>query len=225
MYLLAIKNLITQVVVMSAFPFLIAVSGKLGTGKDYVTNNILVPLLQNMNSKLKYCKMALADQIKINLVSRAQAMGKTEPTIEQCLSGHKSSNLRKLLQQEGTEHGRDIYGESIWINTIENTIRVRQFRGDNLDVVIITDARFPDEVRWIERKGGIVIRLNAPKRNNERLIHESGGDPEIMNAIANHSSETALDSYPFFKIFDNDPDAPYLYEPIRNTLFDKLVSR
>jgi hypothetical protein len=59
---------------------------------------------------------------------------------------------------------------------------------------IITDVRFPNEVKAIEDRGGIVIRVNRDsiKSNDE------------------HPSETALDHYPFKYLIRNNYDLPLL---------------
>ena len=61
------------------FPLIIAVSGKIGSGKDYIVTNMLSSIIDGIVSK-----MAFADHIKINVCSQ-------EPDIDlkQCLEGDK----------------------------------------------------------------------------------------------------------------------------------------
>lgn len=179
-------------------PLVVAVSGKLGSGKDYIMENYLLPSLRELGLN-HITRMAFADQIKINVASRYGV------DITKCLSGDKSPELRRMLQIEGTEEGRDKYGDNIWTDTMENWITLRAMR-DNIDVVLITDCRFPNEASWVEQKGGLLIRINAPKRNNQRLDHECHGDMTVRNSIESHSSETALDTYNFTYVVDNDPE-------------------
>lgn len=176
---------------------LIAVSGKLGSGKDYIAENILCPLL---GPDVAISRMAFADQIKVNVASRNDNV-----QLEQCLVGNKSPELRRLLQLEGTESGRDLYGPDIWVKTLETWIKLRKIRGDRLDVVLVTDCRFPNEAQWILDNGGLLIRTLAPQRNEFALQQESGGNPEIYANIATHRSETALDGFNFQYVVHNDP--------------------
>lgn len=178
---------------------IVAVSGKLGSGKDYIMEHYLLPILKAQGLCNNATRMAFADHVKINVASRCDI------DIEKCLSGNKSPELRRMLQIEGTEHGRDKYGENIWVNTMENWVKLRSIR-DNIDVVLITDCRFPNEAKWIQSKGGLLIRVNAPKRNSLRLDYESGLDKVARNNIESHRSETALDDYNFTHIVDNDPE-------------------
>lgn len=179
---------------MTDLPLLIAVSGKLGSGKDYVIENFILPLIQG-----HVVRMAFADQIKVTVASRSGI------PVESCLQGDKSMELRRMLQIEGTEEGRDKYGPDIWVQTMENWIKLRKIRGEKIDAVLITDCRFENEAAWIERNGGLLIRVNAPSRNYAALVQESGGNPDAYKAIAEHISETALDSYQFTHVIDNEP--------------------
>jgi hypothetical protein len=172
----------------------IAVSGKIGSGKDYITENYLAPLL---DLTLHVSKMAFADQIKINIAS------KEDRSIETILTESKTPEIRLKMQHEGTEQGRDKYGPDIWVRTLENWVRLRVCRGDQLDVVFITDCRFPNEAEWVERHGGLLIRVDAPDRNLKAIMQEANRDPLLAESIKSHLSETALDAYPFKYTIDN----------------------
>jgi hypothetical protein len=176
-------------------PLLIAVSGKLGSGKDYIAEHFLLPMIKGTVSK-----MAFADQIKINVASQ-------EPDIDliQCLQGNKNAELRRKLQIAGTEKGRDIYGPDIWVTTLENWIRLRQLRDGAPDVVLVTDCRFLNEAKWIEDNNGLLIRVEAPSRNEFALRQESKGDQDTYNSIKDHPSETALDNFAFLYRINNEP--------------------
>lgn len=175
-------------------PLLIAVSGKLGSGKDYIAENLLLPLISTTVSK-----MAFADHIKINVASQDPNV-----SLRQCLEGAKSTELRRKLQIAGTENGRGLYGPDIWVSTLENWIRLRRLRDKTPDVVLVTDCRFPNEAKWIEDNGGLLIRVHAPLRNEFALKRESNGC--TYTAIKEHISETALDEYPFKYTVSNDPE-------------------
>jgi hypothetical protein len=176
------------------FPLLIAVSGKLGSGKDYVIEHFIMTHIVG-----SVTRMAFADQIKVNVASRYNV------ELIHCLEGQKSAELRKMLQIAGTEDGRDLYGPDIWINTLENWINLRQIRGDKLEVVLVTDCRFQNEAEWVEQHNGLLIRVNAPNRNQQALSQEANGCQKTYDSISQHASETALDSYPFKYVIQNDP--------------------
>lgn len=101
--------------------------------------------------------------------------------------GYKSSEwaeeIRTLLQRMGTEVGRNILGENIWVDAIFND--PTNFRKN----LVVSDVRFPNEADYIyERYDGIVIRIN---RNN-------------VGPINNHSSDNYVDQLDAAWDIDND---------------------
>lgn len=87
---------------------------------------------------------------------------------------------REFMQFFGTDIMRKMY-EPIWLR---NTIK--RIKTEKSELAIIADVRFENEVKGIEKAGGETLRLT-------RIIHED-----------NHSSEIALDNYPFTKIIENN---------------------
>ena len=70
---------------------------------------------------------------------------------------------RYVLQQWGTEVGRRAFHDDIWIASIENKLRTAK------DDIVISDCRFPNELKSITNAGGITIRVSR------------GPDPEWSN--------------------------------------------
>jgi len=91
--------------------------------------------------------------------------------------------VRRTLQRLGTEAGRGVLGDGIWVDTAMRHARKLGGR------VAFTDCRFPNEADAIRDAGGQVIRVNRPAFPDD-------GDP--------HPSETALDRYPFDDLVLND---------------------
>ena len=60
---------------------------------------------------------------------------------------------RWVLQQWGTEVGRRAFHDDTWIASIENRLRTVK------DDIVISDCRFPNELKSIKRAGGITIRV------------------------------------------------------------------
>lgn len=195
-------------------PLIIAVSGKLGTGKDYLIDHLLLPKLRARGIS----RMAFADHIKINVASQEGI------PLEDLLIGDKTPANRKKLQIAGTEHGRDRYGEDIWVDTLANWIKLRAMREENLDVVLISDCRFPNEARFVESNGGLLIRIEAQNRNHNRLKEESKGDQLLYESISLHASEVSLDSYRFSHVVQNDyTDVNTVPQQIDNILHNHLA--
>lgn len=173
---------------------LIGISGKMGSGKDYVCQNLINPLMNKYNKRC--LQVSFADQIKVNVMTKYDV-----PFCDVYLD--KTNETRTLLQQEGTERGRDIFGKDIWIKYLHNWISVYKSRG--IHSFVCPDVRFKNELEYIKSQGGIVIRINAPKRNLQRLEQESGGDKNIKHILQSHISECDLDNYNDFDlVIDND---------------------
>lgn len=83
------------------------------------------------------------------------------------------------MHKIGTEEGRDVYGENIWIKITETWIETVNLRG--ITRFIIPDVRFQNEVDWIKSLGGKVIKIQALYK--ERLHEESDGNQEEINKI------------------------------------------
>lgn len=162
---------------------IIALSGKLGSGKDFIYNQYLKPM--------GYHRWALADHFKIWIVGCGRA------TYEEVFQT-KPPHVRHLLQQEGTENGRNIFGKDIWLD-VAFAWMTHLGQTWNIENFCITDVRFPNEVEYVQRHHGKVFRIIAPMRE-----HLSGATKEARN----HISETALDDYPlntYDALLYNDP--------------------
>lgn len=102
-------------------------------------------------------------------------------------------DVRRLLQRLGTEAGRDILGEDIWVDTALNRIE------PGVPGVVFTDVRFPNEADRIKGSGGQVIRIVRP-----------GVGP--VNA---HASDNSLEDYVFDAILYNDDSLESLYDKVK----------
>jgi len=60
---------------------------------------------------------------------------------------------RWVLQQWGTEVGRRAFHDDIWIASVENKLR------NIKDNIVLSDARFPNELKAVKRANGITIRV------------------------------------------------------------------
>ena len=120
---------------------------------------------------------------------------------------------RKLLQLIGTEAGRQIIHPNIWVNALfadysDGSVEDlgEKLKLKHLSNWIITDVRFPNEVKAIEDKGGTVIRI-------ERTPRSYGTEFKIE-----HSSETALDDYDFDYVINNNGSISDLIDKVRQIL-------
>jgi hypothetical protein len=152
---------------------LVGLSGYAQSGKDSV-GAILV-------KEYGFTRYAFADALK-EIVYRLNPLvenagGGPAIRMQDVVDGYgwevakKSPEVRRLLQVMGTEAGRQVLGDNIWVDTVLNKV------GD--DNVVITDCRFPNEAQAVQARSGVVIRVERPG----------------VAAVNAHASETALDSW------------------------------
>lgn len=89
--------------------------------------------------------------------------------------------VRRLLQVLGTEVGRKLINEDVWVWLLFNKINTDER-------IVIPDVRFPNEAKMIEQQGGDVWRIN---RHNHHAVND-------------HISERALDNHMFKRVVYND---------------------
>ena len=139
---------------------------------------------------------------------------------------------RVLLQQLGTECGRGIIHNDIWVNATMSEYEEK-------DNWLITDCRFINEAKIVTIKGGMSIRVNRPIHSRfpelwDKFFHltHSVGDLDEKNFLIwlksqdlamwnklTHESETALDNYKdFTHIINNDGTFENLIEKVRGIL-------
>lgn len=172
---------------------LYAFNGQIGSGKNYVAQHIFWPLLDNKPTLI----VAFADHFKVEMIVK-------EGYERSKVFGTKDEHTRKGLLRRGTEKGRNVYGDDIWINHLHEWMVEYNNRG--IERFIISDLRFENEFEYVKSMGGECIRIIAPKRHQEGLIKERGeGNDSDYNHIA-ETSYDALESANWDLIINNDPE-------------------
>jgi len=129
---------------------------------------------------------------------------------------------RWVLQYWGTEVCRNGFHDDIWISALENKLR------NSKDDVVISDCRFPNEIKSIRDAGGIVIRVKrGPEPDWYRDAADmNAGDHCINWALASnrmrqlgiHASETAWVGTKFDHVLENDSSIDNLYAQVRSLI-------
>lgn len=133
---------------------------------------------------------------------------------------------RLMLQLWGTEVCRNGFHDDIWIASVENKMRKT---GDD---IVISDVRFPNEIKAIKQAGGKVVRVVRgadPEWYNDARNVNAG--PTNMNwAISKmrmeklgiHASETAWIGNGIDLEIDNNGTIDELFAQIKNLVSDHL---
>lgn len=64
--------------------------------------------------------------------------------------------IRGLLQRLGTEVGRELWGEGFWVGQAAVKVAECHALGQG---VVITDARYVNEIEWAQKMGGKILRI------------------------------------------------------------------
>jgi hypothetical protein len=129
---------------------------------------------------------------------------------------------RWILQYWGTEVCRKAFHDDIWIASLENKLR------NSKDNIVISDCRFPNEIKSIHNAGGIVIRV---KRGPEPEWYKDAADMNAGDRCSNymmaktriqklgiHASETAWVGTSFDAILNNDGSIDDLYSQVQTLI-------
>lgn len=167
---------------------LIAISGKIGTGKTTLADHItckmeywvrvsFADILKKLCSEITKIPLGRFYQGKNRIYpmrANYEILGKkfTTPT--------PTMSAREILQWVGTDVVRR-HHPNYWITSMSK--KLRAFKDNNIPGVVIDDMRFPDEAGMVALERGYLVRLEP---------HKSWS---CSKEIAEHTSETALDHF------------------------------
>jgi hypothetical protein len=138
---------------------------------------------------------------------------------------------RWVLQYWGTEVARKSFHDDMWIAALENKLRKTQ------DDIVISDCRFPNEIKAIKDAGGLVIRVirgpepewyalaeivnRGPKQNIEWRLSKNE-----LEKYKIHASETAWIGTEFDAVIDNNADGlDNLYAQVKRLVVDPRAAK
>lgn len=157
---------------------IIGLSGYASAGKDSVAQ-ILV-------EKFGYKRMAFADAIR-DILYTLDPLTHNGLHVKTVVDDYgwdiakQDVEIRRLLQVLGTEVGRNVFGDDVWVDVLISKL-------EPMDKVVITDVRFPNEAREIHNLAGEIWRINR----------------DGVGAVNEHISEVIMDEYLFDEIIDNN---------------------
>lgn len=109
--------------------------------------------------------------------------------------------VRRLLQIFGTEIGRKMIADDVWVQMSTRDLKPE-------DNIVFSDVRFPNEAQAIKALGGVVWRIERPG----------------VDAVNAHVSETSMDGWEYDAIIDNSGTLEDLLAQVETaTLFAELT--
>ena len=109
-----------------------------------------------------------------------------------------SEDVRHLLQRMGTEVGRQMFGEDVWVKKAMEVVHEEMH-------VVFSDVRYHNEADAILRAGGRLWKVTRPD----------------VGPINSHHSDVAMDSYPtsaFDLVVVNDSSKEELFAELEKTI-------
>lgn len=173
---------------------IIGLSGKAQAGKDTVAA-ILV-------EDYGFTRLAFADVIKAAVYTLDPIVSLSGLRLQHLVdtngweAAKQFPEVRRLLQIFGSEVGRDLIDEQIWIELTMNGIKA----SGNF---VISDVRFRNEAEEIKYQGGQVWRITRA----------------INNPVNFHRSETELDSWNFDQYIPNNATIEDLRNEIKEVMW------
>jgi hypothetical protein len=190
---------------------IIGIAGFQGSGKDTIADylqNIYGFKRDSFASTLKDAVAAVFGWNRELLEGRTTESRQWRETVDPWWANRLNMpNLtpRLVLQLWGTEVARKAFHDDTWIASLEN--KLSKAHND----IVITDVRFPNEIKAVRDAGGIVIRVvRGPEPEwFETALGANAGilpDQELLKQLGIHPSETAWIGTDFDATIDNNAD-------------------
>ena len=107
----------------------------------------------------------------------------------------EDTGVRELLQRFGTEVGREMFDQNIWVDLAIDLV-------PDGGRVVFSDVRYPNELKAIRAAGGTVWRVNRPD----------------VSAPNDHESEHALKDYKFDLQINNVDTVDFLQDLVASIM-------
>jgi len=122
---------------------------------------------------------------------------------------------RLVLQLWGTEVCRKGFHDDIWIASVENKLRTSR------DNIVISDCRFPNEIKSIKQAGGRVIWVKRGELPSWYIMAGKANTGDIvaqakLKELGVHISETAWVGTEFDAVIDNNGSIDDLYTAVKS---------
>jgi hypothetical protein len=174
----------------------IGLSGYAQSGKDTVAE-VLV-------KDFGYKKVAFADAIRealvvlnprIEVANMAMRLSSAVKSFGWEFLKKEDTGVRELLQRFGTEVGREMFDQNIWVDLAIDLV-------PDGGRVVFSDVRYPNELKAIRAAGGTVWRVNRPD----------------VSAPNDHESEHALKDYKFDLQINNVDTVDFLQDLVASIM-------
>jgi hypothetical protein len=98
---------------------------------------------------------------------------------------------RFMLQLMGTEAGRDVFGQNLWIASLEKSLKRYIDHYDEMGMesdFVITDVRFPNEIESIRNMGGKIVQVSRGENPSWYNLAEKANKENNFDLMLEHRS-------------------------------------
>lgn len=204
---------------------IVGIVGLIGSGKDTIADHLV-----NVH-QFRRCSFASSLKDAVSVVfgwDREMLEGRTRSSREwreQVDSwwaerlGMPNLTPRWVLQHWGTEVLRHGFHEDIWVASMENRLQ------HSKDSVVISDCRFPNEIKAIRAANGCVIRVVRGELPPWWQFAVDHNEQMSQTWPGVHASEWCWANQEFDAVIHNNGTLSDLYDSINDLVRALLVSR
>ena len=212
---------------------IIGIVGFIGSGKDTVADylvNFHRFKRESFANSLKDAVSQVFGWDRELLEGRTQESREWRETQDEWWTKRLKKDItpRYVLQYWGTEVIRKGFHDDMWVASLEH--RLLNTKND----IVITDCRFPNEIKAIRAAGGKVVRIRRgaePTWFDEAVSMNRGPARNMTWALSKqkieklkvHASETAWVGQKFDVVLNNDGTIEELYQQIESNIINSQV--
>lgn len=177
----------------------IGLHGKAHAGKDTVASIL--------KTEHDFIGMAFATPIKDALIAmlRVDPLTFHDPARKDIEIDWLGQSPRKLMQTLGTEWGRHLVSEDLWVRHAGRRLK---YHAMITGKVVVTDVRYENEAAWVRENGGVVWHVER----------------DTPASVRPHSSEAGIAIQPGVdSLIDNNLSVEHLRGRIHQALAGELV--
>ena len=204
---------------------IIGIVGFIGSGKDTVADYLVNFHRFKRESFANSLKDAVSDVFGWDrelLEGRTKESREWRETKDEWWSKRLKQDItpRWVLQYWGTEVVRKGFHDDMWVASLENRLR------NTKDDIVITDCRFPNEIKAIKAVGGEVIRIKRGPEPEwyDHAVNYNKGMKRVGWALGKdalekaniHASEYSWVGSKFDAVIQNDSSIDDLYNQIKD---------
>lgn len=177
---------------------LIGLCGRKGSGKSYVAESMKL----TRGAKIIRFADTLKDMMRVMGFTEDQINGDLKEVGCVLLNG---KTPRYAMQTLGTEWGRDLLHENIWVNML--VAKANKESG----IVVVDDVRFPNEIEAIHANGGVVAWVERASiyEGEDQHSSETSVSPEDCDVLVDNT-------LPISEVVANVEGWAHLQKHIRN---------